>query len=199
MGTRNLTCVYLDGDYRVAQYGQWDGYPQGQGLTCLEFLRSMDEERFKEQLQKRSFASRDYIRGIYAAFGAQGGMISADDADRLGAKFPEYHRNLAADILKMIMDDKVSMLLKSDLNFAADSLFCEWAYVIDFDTRTFEVYEGFNQKPLTESDRFFFLEEESKKDWREERYHPVKLVRSWSLDDLPTVEEFLNTFEEEIE
>ena len=28
MGTRNLTVVYLDGQYKVAQYGQWDGYPK---------------------------------------------------------------------------------------------------------------------------------------------------------------------------
>ena len=38
MGTRNLTVVYVDGEYRVAQYGQWDGYPSGQGMTCLKFL-----------------------------------------------------------------------------------------------------------------------------------------------------------------
>lgn len=35
MGTRNLTAVYLDGQYKVAQYGQWDGYPEGQGITAL--------------------------------------------------------------------------------------------------------------------------------------------------------------------
>jgi len=28
MGTRNLTCVMKDGQYKVAQYGQWDGYPE---------------------------------------------------------------------------------------------------------------------------------------------------------------------------
>lgn len=39
MGTRNLTAVYLDGQYKVAQYGQWDGYPEGQGITVLTFLR----------------------------------------------------------------------------------------------------------------------------------------------------------------
>ena len=35
MGTRNLTIVYYDGDYRVAQYGQWDGYPEGAGIEVL--------------------------------------------------------------------------------------------------------------------------------------------------------------------
>lgn len=41
MGTRNLTAVYLDGQYKVAQYGQWDGYPEGQGITVLTFLLSL--------------------------------------------------------------------------------------------------------------------------------------------------------------
>lgn len=26
MGTRNLTIVYSNGEYKVAQYGQWDGF-----------------------------------------------------------------------------------------------------------------------------------------------------------------------------
>jgi len=38
MGTRNLTIVYYKGQYRIIQYGQWDGHPQGQGLTIRHFL-----------------------------------------------------------------------------------------------------------------------------------------------------------------
>lgn len=37
MGTRNLTCVVLDGKYVVSSYGQWDGYPSGQGKQFLIF------------------------------------------------------------------------------------------------------------------------------------------------------------------
>jgi len=29
MGTRNLTIVTSNGKTKVAQYGQWDGYPGG--------------------------------------------------------------------------------------------------------------------------------------------------------------------------
>ena len=43
MGTRNLTCVIKDGKYRVAQYGQWDGYPEGQGMNILNFLKKWIE------------------------------------------------------------------------------------------------------------------------------------------------------------
>ncbi|KAI5238362.1 hypothetical protein E4T43_07446 [Aureobasidium subglaciale] len=39
MGTRNLTIVYYKGRYRIAQYGRWDGCPDGQGLTILHFLK----------------------------------------------------------------------------------------------------------------------------------------------------------------
>ena len=40
MGTRNLTVVKdLQGTTKIAQYGQWDGYPQYSGIKALEFLR----------------------------------------------------------------------------------------------------------------------------------------------------------------
>lgn len=37
MGTRNLTMVQFNNEIKVAQYGQWDGEPDGQGATVLEF------------------------------------------------------------------------------------------------------------------------------------------------------------------
>jgi hypothetical protein len=72
------------------------------------------------------------------------------------------------------------------LEFAADSLFCEWAYVIDFDSNTFDVYKGFNTQPLKETDRFYFLEDKA-----EGNYHPVVIMASYCLDDLPTEKHFL--------
>ena len=38
MGTRHMIAVVNNGKYRVAQYGQWDGYPSGQGVGVLGFL-----------------------------------------------------------------------------------------------------------------------------------------------------------------
>ena len=38
MGTRHLIAVQLDGEYKIAQYGQWDGYPDGKGIDVLHFL-----------------------------------------------------------------------------------------------------------------------------------------------------------------
>lgn len=46
MGTRHLTCVVKNNEYKVAQYGQWDGYPSGQGVNILNFLKEMSQEKF---------------------------------------------------------------------------------------------------------------------------------------------------------
>ena len=50
MGTRHLICAVSDNKYRIAQYGQWDGYPGGQGLAVLTFLKSPMIERLKQNL-----------------------------------------------------------------------------------------------------------------------------------------------------
>lgn len=186
MGTRNLTAVFMDGEYKVAQYGQWDGYPEGQGAKCLVFLRDeMDEAKFREQLGKVRFGSEAEMDSLFEKFGADpSGSISMDNYAKFKKAYPELHRDTAAEILKMIQDGKVR-LLKNNLDFAADGLFCEWAYVIDLDKRTFEVYTGFHTEPLTEKDRFYFL-----KDKEEGKYSGVHMVYSWSIDDLPTKEQF---------
>ena len=188
MGTRNLVAVYVDGEYKVAQYGQWDGYPEGQGELCLSFLRDeMDETIFREQLKNVHFVNEKEMNSLFEEFRADPyGSISMSNYNKLKEAYPELHRDTAAKILKLIQDGKVRFL-KDDLEFAADGLFCEWAYVIDLDKRTFEVYTGFHKEPLTEKDRFYFLKEKEYGG-----YSGVHMVFAWNIDDLPTNEQFLN-------
>ena len=50
MGTRNITSVILNGEQKVCQYCQWDGYPTWAGARILEFLKDCDFEQFKKAL-----------------------------------------------------------------------------------------------------------------------------------------------------
>lgn len=189
MGTRNLTAVYIDGEYKIAQYGQWDGYPEGQGKTALEFARVIADKytraEFAEKVRKCRFITEAETKERQF-------MIDSGAVKNWPSVWPELSRDTCADILWMVGRSYDGLVLVNDLDFAAQSLFCEWAWVIDLDAGTFEGYEGFNETPLTEGERFFFLNDKVK-----HGYHPVKLVAKWSLDDLPTYEDFLAAFKRE--
>lgn len=194
MGTRHLICVVKDGDYRVAQYGQWDGYPGGQGVDILNFLtKEMDREVFESKLGLLSWATDAELHQQWEECGADGSDLVSVDIDGVhNTLYPENSRDTGAGILSIIQNlDRPSKLV-NQLEFAGDSLFCEWAYVIDLDKNTLEVYEGFNKKRndilLKELERFSkFLKTEGE-------YDPVKLAKSFKLDNLPSGEEFVAAF-----
>lgn len=115
-----------------------------------------------------------------------------EDSRKVNEAHPQLDRCMSADIIKFVANNggasPFPVLL--DLEFAQDSLFCEWAYVIDFDTNTFEVYRGFNHEPLTEGERFYRKPNEAVE------YHPVKLVATYELTNLPTNNAFTKAFNE---
>jgi len=194
MGTRNLTCVVLNGEYKVAQYGQWDGYPEGQGCNIVKFLRNMDEEKFRKALSKVRFATEeDHREAVFNCGGdRESEWITYEVGNRLAQKYPLLSRDTGAKVLQIIQDsyDQDEIVLKSNsLAFAGDSLFCEWCYVLDLDKRVLEVYKGFNQThPLKKGDRFYQMALEKKKG-----YYPVKYIMSFDIDQKPpiTCQEFL--------
>lgn len=193
MGTRHLIAVKIDGEYKVAQYGQWDGYPEGQGIDTLHFLRDKGgtSQKFQQAVRNCFFISDKELNFLYKRYGADdNGMIRLKDAERMDKDYPQFSRDTGAEILRLIQNSADGIRLHDSLSFAADSLFCEWAWVIDFDTGTFEGYDGFNQNPLNEADRFFFLDTPDGVDG----YHPVRLVASWSLNALPSDDEFVAAF-----
>jgi hypothetical protein len=185
MGTRNLTMVFADGKYKLAQYCQWDGYPEGQGETVLEFARDkMDRATFLANLDKCREIDSEEMQRRYASVGADGsGWVNMEVADRFKAKWPQLNRDMGADVLELIQGTPDGLDLHSHLSFAGDGLFCEWAYVLDFDKGALEVYRGFNKKPLEASERFASFKSEN-------GYTPIKFAKSWPLDALPTNEEF---------
>lgn len=190
MGTRNLTAVVIDGEYKVAQYGQWDGYPSGQGLTILGFLREADINRLKTQVnQCRSITDEEHkARWIQAGADPndESGLVTMDVASKHKELYPESSRDTAGKILKLIYNSENGLLLNIETNFAADSLFCEWCYVVDLDKGTLEVFEGFNKKSLSEDERFYFLQKDGKD------FFPVRHLHTFPLDSLPSDEDFIS-------
>lgn len=201
MGTRGLTAVVVDGKYKIAQYGQWDHYPSGQGVTALDFCREyLTTEKgraaFREALARVRFVAPDEHRQMWRSVGVKGAWPSTEQGRAFDMKWPFFSRDHGAKILELVLGAKGEVLLSNHIAFAADSLFCEWAYVIDLDERTFEVYQGFNQKPLRNGERFKFLRVSKRAEKREDRYYPVRLAHKFDLDNLPTKAVFLETLRE---
>jgi hypothetical protein len=189
MGTRHLICVVEDQQYRLAQYGQWDGYPDGQGKAVLAFLHAHpDLSAFRARLKACRFAETDELKRYWTEAGADpdSDFVNMEVAEKHKAAHPQLCRDTGAQILELILNSTGDLPLMDDHEFAGSSLFCEWAYVIDFDTGTFEVFEGFNQTPLAEGARFASLVADDK-------YQPVQLKASWPLSELPSLDVFLAT------
>lgn len=140
MGTRNLTVVKDNtGTSRVAQYGQWDGYPQHSGIRALEFLR---DETLVENLRNRltlvQFITDEELDTIYEPFKT----TDFENKDFLN-EYPGLHRDTGIDILLAVASATETLKTIDNTEFAKDTLFCEGIYEIDFSTNKFiSIYGG---------------------------------------------------------
>jgi hypothetical protein len=179
MGTRHLIAVQKNNEYKVAQYGQWDGYLSGQGESILKFFRENDLETFRTKVDNCFFGTQEQIDEAYAPYSTDGWM-TMDQSDAFSkSEFAYLSRNTGANILSIILKSNEPLMLSDQIDFANDSLYCEYAYVIDLDKDILEVYQGFNKEPLPEGARFTGTKKDS------EDYQAVKLVASFPLGSLP--------------
>lgn len=189
MGTRSLTCVVLDGQFKIAQYGQFDGYPSGQGSTALSIMREIVAQnkldRFRDKVRTLTKLTDAQHKQLWIDVGADPSKdyVSMEIGNAFDAKHPELSRRTGAEILSLVLNRDITCVQISD-DFANDSLFCEWCYVIDLDQALFEVYRGFQKQPHSKG-RF------SKNSCESSGYYPVGLVKSYSLKSLPTTDVFV--------
>lgn len=106
-------------------YNHFDSYPEGIGFEILDFIFKInirdDWDFFKSQLSKISFL---------------------EDIDDYNNDYDTKPKNFLNDIY----NGKVEKYLLYN-NFIHNSLFCEYAYIINLDDMTLEYYIGFQKKP----------------------------------------------------
>lgn len=181
MGTRGLMGFVADGGLK-GSYMQYDSYPGGAGDTVLTWLRDvlvLGDERVAAQ------AVRNLV------------VVSEEDEptaeDRV--KYAHLWENVSNG------DDWYALLRKNQGNpggtleagvildglaFAADSLFCEWGYIVDFDARVLEVYKGF-QDTEHAGGRFSHFP-------ADRGYYGIRLIDTLHFDSLP---EQMDSYEED--
>lgn len=196
MSTRGAIGIVKNGEFKVAQYVHYSSSPNDTGKEILQFfkgddgdnvhavsvlfekvdkLRWIDEKRLNE-IEKITRDYNDKRRNDfdYLQSGAEILNFVYNEGYYIDERYDEYGKKYVYKKGNGIIEG----LINSE-SFFGDSLFCEWAYVIDLDKNTFEVYRGANKKLLTEKDRFYYLQNPN------EEYKPVKLVAEYDLSDLP--------------
>ncbi|KAI8819577.1 uncharacterized protein EV422DRAFT_533542 [Fimicolochytrium jonesii] len=213
MGTRHLILVYYKGSYHIAQYGQWDGYPSGQGADILDFISDPENlanlqaaidaghlytptqeqcEEWDRLVWEKTLEQKARIR----AGMAHGGLEDSDfHRPSIADYCPSLSRDTGAGILKLVADATGPVPIVTDVDFIADRDYCEWAYVVDLDQGLFEVFSRrpWSDAPTVKNDRFKNLEAAEKPGCQ------PKCVGAWTLDDLPSKKGFLARFAEPTE
>jgi hypothetical protein len=134
MGTRNLTVVKdKAGKNRIAQYGQWDGYPSYSGIQALEFLRNKDwQALLQSKLDLVQFVGDEEVDTLYKQYES----TDWENKDFLNA-YPGLHRDTGIGILAVVANATDTIKTVDNTEFANDSLFCEGIYEVDFSTNKF--------------------------------------------------------------
>lgn len=124
MGTRHHQRVIdREGREKVAQYGQWDGYPEGQGIRILRALRLMNIDVYAEQVER--------IKDITP----QQEKVVNEYGEGWERRYPWISRDCGSDIHLMIGAGKVPFVHRTPLSEAR--AWCEGFYTIDLQNRTF--------------------------------------------------------------
>jgi hypothetical protein len=182
MSTRGFLGFIAD-QHETITYVHHDAYPGGLGADTLDWARTVtDWDTVRQQA-----AAIVHIDGDVMPTDEQRAALAEYARDGVGGPKSEPGEEWYRLLYGTFGDPGATLaagLAPHDPNWPGDSLYCEWGYLIDCDTKTFEVYQGFQEFPV--KGRFA-----DRKVHPRSGYHPVKLVASWPLDALPDDDTFL--------
>lgn len=170
MGTRGAMGIRIGGQDKIA-YCHFDAYPDGLGAGVVADVRALGVERLMElggALKKTPDRPPSDAEWDSLARFCDAGVGERGERDWYKL-LRRTQGNLAAMLEAGVYEDSA--------DFMRDSLFCEWAYVVNLDECTLEVYRG-HQKEEHASGRYAGLGQES-------GYWPVALLATYKLDDIP--------------
>ena len=175
----------------IAQYGQLDGYPEGQGLTVVAFLHSAGNIKLLKQGLAHTYTpTEEEVEEFQKALVKQdqehwAAVLRGDVSvrERMKAACPSMSRETSAGILEVVAKAtaEAPVPICLGLEFIHDGLFCEWAYVVDLDAEVLEVFHGLEKEREGSSQRFKGV------DGAEAGWVPA-LVKAFAFAELPKKE-----------
>lgn len=177
MGTRGAFGVRINNGDKL-MYNHYDSYPEGLGADLVAQIQKLVSSQGLDYVKERAQA-----------------LIQLDDSATISSLDPEIQKKLmpyrdsgvstGRDVYSLVrglqgqLDKVLELGIMTNANtFVDDSLFCEWAYVLNLDTGKFEIYKGFQKDILVRRGRYQEAEFKLR-----EGYGPVALVAELPIDD----------------
>lgn len=175
MGTRGAVGFRANKEDKVT-YNHYDSYPSGLGSDVLSFIRRHSFEEIKNaaaNIQMIDTEIKPTKKQIKECKPWTDLSVSEQSTDDWYCLLRSAQGNLDAYVEGLqYMNDSRSFLF--------DSLFCEYAYIINVDTKQLEFYSGFNKKARTRKGRYASIQ----RDEAPNGYFGVALMWKISLDDI---------------
>lgn len=216
MGTRGVFGVIV-GEKAKIGYNQYDSYPEGKGVANLRWLRETIAEGQLDHYRELGEKCRLVDDSVKITTKDRKALASTTDANvSTGDDWYALTRETHGSFEDML---GCGYIVDFD-DFALESLFCEWGYIVDFDAEVFEVYEGFQKslptlgrwagRPTAEEDTESYI---AHLEWclkngrepfrgRESEYKAIQRVAAYPFAHIPelTDDQFIkdnHAFEEE--
>lgn len=181
MSTRGLYGFRKDGVDKLT-YNHFDSYPDCLGETIVKFCKGTSVEELNEIFDKLIMVNehkKPTKKQINACMPFYDRTVSNQTPDdwycllRLAQGAPELYK---CGLIYMI----------DNADFIKDSLFCEYAYIINLDTNELEFWVGFQKTPC-EYNRYGTSASDG--------YYPCKMVSSYPIGEFMnnyTVDEYVH-------
>lgn len=153
-------------------YNHYDSYPSGLGSEIGKFAATLTGDRLAEYADKaRAVTFVDEERKPTKAERMKYQQFT-DSRVGEGDDWYAVLRNLQGNV-GLTLD---AGIMPDNLSFAYDSLFCEWGYLLNFDTGMIEVYRGFQKDPAAVKGRFAAGNNAEGQEHRDTDYAPITLL-----------------------
>lgn len=175
MGTRGLYGFRYHGIDKTT-YNHFDSYPDCLGSDMLEYCSKHDVETMKKiydniYLVNESDKPTQKDIDLCLAAGWYDGNVSRQTTEDWYCLLRNTQGNLSA--YDSYMDGKLPMI--DNHHFIEDSLFCEYAYIINLDTEKLEFWKGFQKYPQN-GNRYGNVKDNG--------YYPCHLIKEYYLTDI---------------
>ncbi len=147
MGTRGCYGFVLPGGEEKLTYNCLDSYPSGLGQHVIDFLKETPLREIRQIAERivmvdelKSKPTDSQIRVCKKA-----GLLNTSVGNQTENEWYCLLRKSQGD-LGVYKNPKILWMIDGRA-FVADSLFCEWAYIINLETNMLEIYRGFNDDP----------------------------------------------------